>query len=115
MSLRSTRPRHGVAAAPGPIRVKELAARAVDALVGVGAEIVVLDFKEVVQVVASRLSIRREDAKILQRRLESGFEVAEGCRSSQLGDRLTLGDGGQQRARSAPRVVADPAQGGTET
>ncbi len=115
MSLGSIRPRHDVAAVPGQIRVKELAARAVDALIGVGAEIVALDLKEVVQVFALRLSIRRQDANILQRRLESEFEVAEGCRSSQLGDRLTLGDGGQQRARSAPRVVADPAQGGTET
>ena len=62
MSLRSIRPRHDVAAAPGPIRVKELPALAVDALVGVGAEIVALDLKEVVQVFALRLSIRRQDA-----------------------------------------------------
>ena len=54
MSLRSIRPRHGVAAVPGPIRVKELAAQAVDALVGVGAEIVALGLKEVVQVFALR-------------------------------------------------------------
>ena len=64
------------------------------------------------RVFAMQLSIGRQDAEILQRRLESGFEVAEGWRLSQLGDRLTLGNAGQQRARLTSRVVGGPAQGG---
>ena len=66
------------------------------------------------RVFAMRLSIWCQDAQILQRRFESGFEVAEGCGPSQLGDRLTLGNRGQQRARLTARVVGDPAQGGVQ-
>ena len=65
-----------------------------------------------VRVFAMRLSIRRQNAEILQRRLESVFKVAEGWRLPQLGDRLTLGNAGQQRARLPSRVVGGPAQGG---